>query len=93
MNEANPEIHDVLKEFTRAAFPCVLAAMPYSQEDVKGCLWMVTTYPQTLEAVAALPAFAGDKKMADAYICGYYRGLMTAASLLQPAKPTRKKRG
>ena len=41
-------------------------------------MWMMLPYPQTLEAVAT-SYFAGDKKMADSYICGYYRGLKTAA--------------
>jgi hypothetical protein len=39
-----------------------------------------------------LDDFAGNKKMADAYICGYYRGLKMAAFKFKlPPRPPKRK--
>jgi hypothetical protein len=100
MNGANPEIHDLLQEFTAYALLGIQAEMLDSHENdnaaarelvLRNCLWVNAKYSQTLEALAALRAFSGDKKMADAYICGYYRGLKTAAWSMQP-RATKLKR-
>lgn len=85
MNGAGASIYDALKKFTANVFPLIESEVRDStEEDMKWSCWMAQTYPETLAALARLPDFSGNKGMADAYICGYYRGLSRAAWLLSP---------
>jgi hypothetical protein len=67
--------------------------MKAGEED--WCLWMVASYPKTLKALMKLDEFAGNARMADAYICGYYRGLKKAAFRMNkfklPPRPPKRK--
>lgn len=94
MNGPGLNIGKALRRFTARVFPTVLGlSRPLTRADAEWCLWMDTSYPRTLEALAKLPEFAGNEKMADAYICGYYRGLkMAAFELTRKHKSKRKRR-
>lgn len=54
-------------------------------EEIERCSWEVPSYPQTLKALAKLPEFAGNKEKADAYLCGYVRGLRMMAFIWKQA--------
>ena len=58
-------------------------------------LWSCEDYPKWLKALMKLPVFKGDERMADAYICGYHRGLIDARWLLtrRPGSKAKAKAG
>jgi hypothetical protein len=53
------------------------------EKDLDFSVWAAKSYPSTLKALAKHPDFRCNQKMADAYICGYWRGLQDAVFELQ----------
>jgi hypothetical protein len=89
MNGAGAIIAKTLRKFTKKHFQEIAGIMQdpaITREDADWCLWMVKDYPQTLNALAKLPDFGGNKKMADAYLCGYWRGIQEAAFRLNQSE-------
>jgi hypothetical protein len=81
MNGVGTELGKALRQWTMKVFPSILHVLNterVSRADTDKCMWIDDDYPQLLETIAALPDFGGDKKMADAYLCGYRRGLRQA---------------
>jgi hypothetical protein len=60
-------------------------------------LWSVPDYFKILRALKKLPDFDGDARMADAYLCGYWRGIQdgtyeTEKRWGEPAKKSRSRK-
>lgn len=54
--------------------------------------WMAGSFPETLAALLKLPDFKDNPERADAYLCGYYRGLRAAAVASVPRAKRQSKR-
>jgi hypothetical protein len=79
MNGNGASIGKALRSFTSAVLPDIVTSeMPRTRADTDWCLWSHPAYPAALKALMNLPVFTDNERSADAYICGYYRGLKEA---------------
>lgn len=80
----------VLVDFADDMFPTILKDVPNMSDDrAQWCSFFTPAYGFALSALEQLSAFKGNKRVADAYILGYYRGLQEAAFRLRPPKTSR----
>jgi hypothetical protein len=84
MNGPGVNIGMALRKFCKSIIGCCHGM----KVDDHWQLWVSPAYPQALKALMKLPAFKGKggADRADAYICGYARGLCDAANLLESNK-------
>src|SRR5262249_30849260 len=98
MQGAGPSIGKALRRWGRDVLLFVAEDPPMNREDADWCMWARKDYPAVLKALMKLREFKDDldESKADAYICGYYRGIREAVFLLNVRidrqKPKRKRK-
>ena len=86
-----PESRQLLVEFADAMFPAILEEIPHMKDDRRQWWLFVTpSHGSALSALAKLPVFKSAKRMSDAYVLGYHRGLQEAAFRLRRTKTPRR---
>jgi hypothetical protein len=92
MNGPGTGIEKILRRFRKESLGMIFIVLPDLQrpKDLDWSCWGADSYPATLKALAAHKHF-DSKKMADAYICGYWRGLRDSAYELTRERPKRRK--
>ena len=88
-----------LAKFTDAIFEGLVSRVTgpnFTKADRHICMWMHRSYPATMRALLRLKHYFGEgpsaKQAADAYMCGYYRGLQEAVWRLREHPLATKRR-
>jgi hypothetical protein len=99
MQGTGEAIGKALETFTDAIFGDLVSRVTgpdFTKADRYWCTWMNESYPATMKALLKLEHYFGTgpsaRKAADAYICGYYRGLQEAAWRLREQTLATKRR-
>ena len=86
MNGPGTGIEKILRKFRAAVLPMLCAFNPeVKKADLDWWLWSNNKYPAAFKALTKHRQFR-NRVMADAYICGYYRGLRDACYELKVGK-------
>jgi hypothetical protein len=89
MNGTGSGIDAILRRFKKEALAFLRPTAPLmSRADLDWCLWSCSLYPATLKGLTAHKDF-DSRKMADAYLCGYSRGLRDAVYELTKRSATK----
>jgi hypothetical protein len=100
MRSMGAGIGNILTKFRKRIFNNMQDGLAYETyrglKDLDGCMWASSSYPELLKTLSEHPHFKeGDngEGRADAYICGYYRGIRDALYMLEKRMRDREYRG